>query len=139
MSHRILSDPDAPRNLADDLESFFYVFLYICTMFNGPRLGQKKENIPFFICTWLYEPIMEKIGQAKYAICSSPLEKFRSDIIVHVQPYFKEFIPCLEGLQQLFYRREKNPDDPACLPPRRWLFCVVHVLPCSIKPPIKVV
>ena len=78
MSHRILSDPDKRHLVTDDLESFFYVLLYIAIMFGGPGKNQKKEGIPYFIHSWLYEPELRKIGLGKYGICSKPPEAFCS-------------------------------------------------------------
>ena len=112
MSHRILRDPDTRHTVADDLESFFYVLLYITMMFGGPGQSQKKENIPFFIHTWLYEPDLRKIGLEKYALCMTPPQAFRDQFLIHVQDYFKEFIPCLARLHNLFYQYTINEYDP---------------------------
>ena len=90
----------------------------------GPNEGQKKENLPFFIHTWIYQPLLMNIGVEKYAIISYPLSKFRKIILPSVQPYFREFIPALEELQQISYRHIKSPKDPQFVPTHEMLLDV---------------
>ena len=126
MSHRILCNPDNRHTVADDLESFFYILLYITMMFGGPGQSQKKENIPYFIHSWLYEPEMRKIGLKKYAICSNSPQVFSSQFLVHVQDYFKEFIPCLERLHLIFHLYVTSDYDSKYEPTHEMFLKVFH-------------
>ena len=126
MSHQILCDPDNHHTVADDLESFFYILLYITMMFGGPGQSKKKENIPYFIHSWLYEPEMRKIGLKKYAICSNSPQVFSSQFLVHVQDYFKEFIPCLERLHLIFHLYVTSDYDSKYEPMHEMFLKVFH-------------
>ena len=101
MAEQILRMPDTKHTAAHDLESFFYVLLYMCTMLFGPNSSQKAENIPHFISNWMYSKDLREIGLSWLMLLTG-----------HSYHYFSNvrasscYISCLEltscGLDSLF-------------------------------------
>ena len=92
MLAKVLTKPDEVHTVADDLESFFYVFLYICSMFLGPNKGQKKEDLPFYIHFWLYQPNMVNVGVEKSTIIKYSLPEFWLMTVPFVLPTSKNSV-----------------------------------------------
>jgi hypothetical protein len=84
-----------------DLESFFYVLLYICTMYDGPGIwklnGNRQDpNHPFG--TWLDTEIhWHGIASYRLAQFADP-DTAHGMVFKHVSPYFKPLVPLLSDL-----------------------------------------
>jgi hypothetical protein len=76
-----------------DLESIFYVILYICTFYDGPGLEGKREvadTMP--INTWFGgDMAFPEMGDLKYG----QVAHFEDRFLDNIQPYFRDLIPCL--------------------------------------------
>jgi hypothetical protein len=98
MSVELLLNEDTEHSEKHDLESFFYVLLYICTMYSRPGTwneGNIKDNShPFG--QWMDESNWYQIGAARNLEFSDTL---RTQLLLqHVHSYFAPLIPMLEQL-----------------------------------------
>jgi hypothetical protein len=95
-----------PHRVAHDLESLFYVLLFICTHLGGPRntlgnpplYGETDREHNSKIKTWLSSTNLVDLGMLKY---SHMFAFFESTIVSHISPYFKP-------LQQHLYLLRKT-------------------------------
>jgi len=84
----------SPHRVAHDLESLFYVLLFICTHLGGPRntlgnpplYGETNREHNSKIKTWLSSNNLVDLGMLKY---SQLFAFFESTILSHISPYFK--------------------------------------------------
>jgi hypothetical protein len=103
MSVELLLNEDTEHSEKHDLESFFYVLLYICTMYSRPGTwneGNIKDNShPFG--QWMDESNWYQIGAARNLEFSDTL---RTQLLLqHVHSYFAPLIPMLEQLCDAIY------------------------------------
>jgi hypothetical protein len=90
-----------------DLESFFYVLLYVCTMYEGPgrwkhnNTDRENPNHPFG--TWL-DTTTDWHGIAAYRISQfiNP-EATQNDVFQFVNAYFAPLIPLLEEFCNIIF------------------------------------
>jgi len=92
----------------DDIESLFYVFIWILVLYNRP-LGQEREGFDFessILAQWSKHAIynLEVAKNAKIAFISSPNGKALVD---NISPYFKDLLPLAENWRQIF-RTKRN-------------------------------
>jgi hypothetical protein len=86
---------DIRQKPCHDLESIFYVILYICTFFDGPGVKgyREVESIPMKF--WFEgDMTFHAMGDMKFGQISHFEERFVSNI----QPYFKDLISCLRAI-----------------------------------------
>jgi hypothetical protein len=95
-----------PHRVAHDLESLFYVLLFICTHFGGPH--NTVGNPPLYasggvtVCDhssgmkeWFLESSLHRLGASKFF---HMVGFFESNILRFISPYFKSLEPHLSLL-----------------------------------------
>jgi hypothetical protein len=107
-----------------DLESFFWVLLYICTMFEGPgqrRINGQRNDPQHPFGHWLGK--MDHLEEVGKNVTAYGIGSFRNTALVHhggpkdllerfVDPHFKPLIPMLEALcDKVFLIVKHNNDD----------------------------
>jgi serine/threonine protein kinase len=95
-----------------DLESLFFVLIYLCTNLSGPGTIRSQKELEVFsvipLSSWfrassnLFEVGLYKAG----AMC-----KFRASILDFFAPYFDDLKPCMKQLFKAMYH--KTPGHPA--------------------------
>ena len=95
MSIRILEDENAEETPDDDVESFFWVFIFICSMFTGPRTF--RQDKPYYINDWLSRMDDRSLANNKRGwLCAEP-ELFEQKL-KHITPYFECAKPLIRKL-----------------------------------------
>jgi Fungal protein kinase len=116
MSIELLLNEDVEHSEKHDLESFFYVLLYICTMYSRPGTwneGDIKDNShPFG--QWMDESNWYQIGAVRNLVFSNAL---RTQLVFqHVHSYFTPLIPMLDQLCDAIYlspeQTKRTPEVP---------------------------
>ena len=103
MSYNVLTDKNRKHTAADDLESIFYVFFWICVMFKGPGGKPRSGRIPHFIKTWIYSGDFREIASSKFTLLASSADYRDKLFFDYVMPYFNDLRPCLAELRELFH------------------------------------
>jgi hypothetical protein len=105
MAREILRDGSAASNRpTHNLESLFFVLLWICSNYSGPsnavRGDEKRKDIP--IMMWAdTQSTLEMIGDLKSGhICNE--ENFNKRILDYYAPYFEDLKECSNELRRLF-------------------------------------
>ena len=95
-----------PHHVTHDLESLFYMLVWICTMYKGPwnqeRVFQKGEHLPLFL--W-YDNTLGRLdinADTKSRHCGT-LAMFTMRILNHFTPYFDDLKECCQSLWSLFF------------------------------------
>ena len=95
-----------PQCITHDLESLFYVLIWICTMYKEPwnheRVFHKEEHLPLF--SW-YDNTSGRLdinADTKSRHCGT-LATFTMRILNHFAPYFDDLKECCLGLWSLFF------------------------------------
>ena len=89
-----------------DLESFFYVLLYICTMCEGPGQPRNDENRddanhPFG--NWIHDvKTWHAIGAYRSAAFSDS-DVMQRKVLTHIHPYFNPLIPMLTNFCDVIF------------------------------------
>ena len=104
---------------ADDIESLFYIFIWILVLYNGP-LRWEWEGFDFkssILAQWSEHAIynLEVAKNVKIAFISSPNGKALVD---NISPYFKDLLPLAENWRQIFrtkWNSEKRVDFDSLL------------------------
>jgi len=104
---------------ADDIESLFYIFIWILVLYNRP-LGWEREGFDFessILAQWSEHTIynLKVVKNAKIAFISSPNGKALAD---NISPYFEDLLPLAENWQQIFrtkWNAEKRVDFDSLL------------------------
>lgn len=103
-----------------DLESFFYVLLFICLEFDGPEClrdrdlpysGRKWDIYTTPLGDWMEGENHEIIGGRKSWHLLYPYA-FQEDILSHLPPYFEDLADCLEALRVLVIANMKPQSPP---------------------------
>ena len=89
-----------------DLESLFYIFLWICINYAGPH-GEVRKDFPskqeIPVLKWIDpEKSFRDIAEAKLGQCSYP-SVFRTDILSFFHGYFEDLKECSKQLRTLFF------------------------------------
>lgn len=100
MAAEILRDPDTIHNIQHDLESFFYVLLYICGRYKGPN-WQVADIMPEYIQSWLTSDKHEQLGEAKSEMLSSTDETFKANYTDYFTDYFKPLACHMNNIRRL--------------------------------------
>lgn len=95
---------------ANDLESIFYVLLFICSSFHGPALPRKKADLmiyrSFAVNDWFSFPEPRQLALHKCGTLSSTYT-FRLRYTQKFAPYFQDLGDCMEQLRAALF-----PKDP---------------------------
>ena len=118
MAYEILQcDSQIEHRATHDLESLFYVLIWICVNYTGPR-GAKRKDWDIFreaapLGRWL-DPLKgfgdlaeTKLGQFTYSI------QFETKILAHFHSYFEDLKLCCEELRKVFYAPDRQPKQDA--------------------------
>lgn len=108
----------SPHRVAHDLESLFYVLLFICTHLGGPRntlgnpplYGETNREHNSKIKTWLSSNNLVDLGMLKY---SHLFAFFESAIVSHISPYFKPLQQHLYLLRKTIFPHWEHRSDGA--------------------------
>jgi hypothetical protein len=86
-----------------DLESIFYLLLWICTHQAGPGLPRDDLQKDFPIFKWVDpQKSFSDIADSKLTQCLS-IKIFESDLLDKFHPYFEDLKPCCRDLRALFF------------------------------------
>lgn len=88
-----------PHLYVHDLESFFWVLLWICVHYNGP--GSINGRVVEEFDKWNYEKPLQ-VAMMKTGILDE--EMFLPMMKEHVSPYYQAFIPLLHQLKKLLFK-----------------------------------
>ncbi|KAF5327225.1 hypothetical protein D9619_005082 [Psilocybe cf. subviscida] len=103
MAIEILEGETSSHGSHHDLESVFYVFIWICIFYRGPPrfrpLDTKTAN-----WTGIEDIKMETVALAKKGIFKAA-DDFDSYLKVNTATYFSNLIPCLQELRAIFFNK----------------------------------
>ncbi|KAF8954122.1 hypothetical protein BDZ97DRAFT_1928800 [Flammula alnicola] len=88
-----------------DLESFFYVLLWICWHYAGPN-NAERQNFDIMrtdIETWIAGKTFVKVGRCKRKDMRSDEEIFDDSVLSLFAPYFNDLKPCVERLRKKMF------------------------------------
>ena len=85
-----------------DLESFFWVLLWICIHWNGPGEERRKTNE---FEEWNTEPV-EYLTKTKIGMASEE-DRFSKEIGDSFSEYCKRLIPCVQALRKVVFPEGK--------------------------------
>ena len=111
MAIEILHDGSKTKNRpTHDLESLFYVLLWICSNYSGPnnsiRNDPKYKDMP--ILSWVDNiRSLDQISDTKAGHISNE-EHFTNRILDYYPPYFEDLKPCSSELRGLFAVSDHN-------------------------------
>ena len=95
-----------PHCPTHDLESLFYILIWVCAMYEGPRNQERafdnRDNPP--LSSW-YDNNADGLGfnaDAKSRHCLS-LKQFNARILNYFHPYFDDLKECCHTLWCLFF------------------------------------
>lgn len=108
MSIRLIEDERSGNSLADDMESFFWVLLWICVHYNGK--GEYSGNQNFDI--WHNE--IDDILAIKKRNIVSDTTKFEKIAKANFTQFYKPMIPLMEELRKMLFtdaiKRQSAPE-----------------------------
>lgn len=100
MAYAILRNHKTEHNEHHDLESFFYVFIYVCVLFNGPNGSlEKRCRLPKFMKYWMTLPYKEA-GTIKIGLIHNPEDGLPAEIADSFTSYFKNMLGVAEKLRK---------------------------------------
>ena len=97
MSLRILQDENAEEIPQDDVESFFWVFIYVCTMFTGPKEFLKEKS--YFIKDWLKRLDDKSLANNNRGRLGTNAEDFKRNL-QYITLYFESAKPLIRKLTE---------------------------------------
>ncbi|PPQ87328.1 hypothetical protein CVT25_002078 [Psilocybe cyanescens] len=120
MATRILIGlkPGEEHEARHDLESFFYVLLWITLQYAGPDDAERQDlNIEDDedINPWIEGKTVQRLGRAKFMAMATQ-HIFQDVVTSKCTKYFADLVPCLEELREIFFPYF-NPKDPKPTPP----------------------
>ena len=108
MSIELLMLGGSAEHSRHDLESVFYVLLYLCTMYGGPSRLRRNPGLDdnhHQFGSWLNKTDINwhAIAALRIAAFTDP-EHTRKAVFKHVYPYFSPLIPMLHSLCNTVYK-----------------------------------
>ncbi|KAF8958371.1 hypothetical protein BDZ97DRAFT_2061763 [Flammula alnicola] len=88
-----------------DLESFFYVLLWICWHYAGPN-NAERQNFDIMetdIKTWIAAKTFGQVGRSKAGVMTSSAGAFDLIVLRLFAPYFEDLKPCVEKLRKKMF------------------------------------
>lgn len=87
-----------------DLESVFYVLIWICVLYDGPNDSERQKFSIFDtdLKSWLVGDSSKDISSNKYAMLTK-LHRFKSEILDLFTPYFEDLKPCISALRDALF------------------------------------
>ncbi|KDR76375.1 hypothetical protein GALMADRAFT_268015 [Galerina marginata CBS 339.88] len=98
----LMGNKHEPRH---DLESFFYVLLWICWHYAGPH-NVERQNFDISLTpanTWLVGEDFQAIGFNKIAQMSVTKDWFRTGLLSKFAPYFEDLKDCVAKLREKIF------------------------------------
>ena len=103
MANKLLIDPHAEYNYTFDLESLFYVIIYMGIVQLGPN-GEEKTSgkIPKFLWNWLHPETvgLQDLGALKRGLINFSDKEFETVVTSNFSPYMGDLIPCVKELKE---------------------------------------
>ncbi|EPQ57055.1 hypothetical protein GLOTRDRAFT_137483 [Gloeophyllum trabeum ATCC 11539] len=93
-----------------DLESFFYVLIWVFILYDGPCKSERKIKFSDTVLFKWTNDDFESIGMNKYAAVTSP-DFWESKVLRWVAPYFADLKPCLTRIRDLLFFTEEKTHD----------------------------
>jgi Fungal protein kinase len=95
-----------------DLESLFFVLVYLCTNLSGPGTIRSQEELKVFssipLSSWFKISSLHQIGINKAgALCN-----FRMNVLNFFAPYFEDLKPCMIQLFNAMYHKKPGNSAP---------------------------
>ena len=92
-----------------DLESFFYILMYMAVMYQGPNNDQVPfKDMPAFLRQWFEEKDMKQLGVAKHGMIHLLDEDFEADYLSFFTPYFEFLKPCIRKMREALQDPKKT-------------------------------
>ena len=101
MAAEILQNLKAVHNVKHDLESFFYVMIYIFVKFDGPNGEMSEAKMPDFLDFWLTSNNLRQMGDAKKGMLKDSTLMFKMNYADHFSPYFRFLSKDMNRIRQL--------------------------------------
>ena len=113
MAIDILFDPDCEHLTRYDLESFFYVLVFICAVFRRPNPDAPNKSVelddskkPQFILEWLYPVSAHNLASVKRGQLNMRIKEWRRVVSGQFQPYWNPLKNCIWRLKQIVAAEE---------------------------------
>lgn len=114
-----LEEKEDVHNYYHDLESLFYILVWICITYKGPN-GAVRPSSDFkydgssvdLWCNILVtnEASLNSVGLQKYGMMGNQ-DAFRKQVYKVVHPYFSPLESLLFGLRRIIFRQNPEPMD----------------------------
>jgi hypothetical protein len=100
----LMEGNDVTLRPSHDLESLFYVLIYLCTNLAGPNTPRPLEELLIFtslpIAAWfISETSFEALGTGKLGLAHA----FQKRVVDRFSPYFTDIKPCVTELFHAMY------------------------------------
>lgn len=84
-----------------DLESVFYVLIWLCVIYDGPNDSERKGFSVHHteLRNWLEGDNAKSIGRQKYTMMMNP-NSFKLELLPLFSPYFDDLKPCVSALRE---------------------------------------
>ena len=99
------------HSAADDLESFFYVLLFLCLEYSGPGRRRDWDICKTDLRHWI-KGDFRTISQTKSSDVISAV-RFRSTVLENIPPYFQDLGTCLDDLRRYIFLESELSRRPA--------------------------
>ena len=112
MAIDLLWGPATPHEPRFDLESFFYVLVYICAVYVGPMGQTRSENTkPEFLIEWLYPSTFQTLGYVKSAQRDMSIHNWRKKVSIEFAPYWNPLKICVRKYKRLIRQGDPKHED----------------------------
>ncbi|KAF8631511.1 hypothetical protein AX17_005078, partial [Amanita inopinata Kibby_2008] len=108
MSTRVLRGLDIHSPI-DDLESFFYVLIFICLEYSGPGHVRDWDIYKTRLRLWIEGEQLDVIGTRKSDDVHN-WRNFKSVVLDNLPPYFQDLSDCLETMRSTIVRHDTSKD-----------------------------
>jgi hypothetical protein len=99
-----------PHCAADDLESFFYVLLFLCLEYSGPGRRRDWDICKTELRRWI-EGNFASIGEAKSSDVTKA-QRFQTIVLDNIPPYFHDLRNCLDNLRRYIFHESELKNHP---------------------------
>ena len=120
MSINVLLGTEEHREV-DDLESFFYVLLFLCLEYSGPGSPWDWDICKTELRRWI-EGDFTAIGGAKSSDVTN-WKRFKTIVLDNPPPYFEDLGNCLDELQRYIFHESQLSGHPIT---HKGLICILE-------------
>jgi len=94
----------------DDIQSFFYVLVFICLEYAGPGLPRKWNIFEHSkLRAWFEGESLDSIGLAKFAVVGSRA-RFGTEVLDRLPSYFQDFRTLFDDLRDCIFHKHEEPE-----------------------------